>query len=98
MRALLGPPQCTHAVNVNYTPPPVGIRVILATMQQDVGTSVILENNFKTCNKRWDATFRVRNQRKGWQPARAALAGNATLMEHSLGYQTALTNGLDQRP
>ena len=78
--------------------PPMGIRVILATMQQDVGTSVILENNFKTCNKRWDATFRVRNQRKGWQPARAALAGNATLMEHSLGDQTALTNGLDQRP
>ena len=42
--------------------PPMGIRVILATMQQDVGTSVILENNFKTCNKRWDATFRVRNK------------------------------------
>ena len=71
--------------------PPMGIRVILATMQQDVGTSVILENNFKTCNKRWDATFRVRNQRKGWQPARAALAGNATLMRHSLIDQTALT-------
>ena len=31
---------------------------------------------------KWDATFRVRNrsQRKVWQPIRAALAGNATLM------------------
>ena len=29
---------------MNYTPPRVRIRVILTTMQQDVGTSVILAN------------------------------------------------------
>ena len=42
--------------------------------------------------------YATKRQRKVWQPTRAALAGNATLMEHSLVDQTALTNGLDQRP
>ena len=42
--------------------------------------------------------YATKRQRKGWQLARAALTGNATLMEHSLVDQTALTNGLDQRP
>ena len=41
--------------------------------------------------------YATKRQRKGWQLARAALTGNATLMEHSLRDQTALTNGLDQR-
>ena len=35
--------------------------------------------------------YATKRQRKGWQPARAALAGNATLMGHSLVDQTALT-------
>ena len=42
--------------------------------------------------------YATKRQRKGWQLARAALTGNATLMEHSLVDQTALTNGLHQRP
>jgi hypothetical protein len=42
--------------------------------------------------------YATKRQRKGWQLVRAALTGNATLMEHSLVDQTALTNGLHQRP
>ena len=84
--------------------------MISANMQQKLGISVTLakyatkggkKRDFgEHATNKWDATFRVRNrsQRKVWQPIRAALAGNATLMEHSLGDQTALTNGLDQRP
>ena len=35
--------------------------------------------------------YATKRQRKVWQPTRAALAGNATLMRHSLIDQTALT-------
>ena len=75
----------------------VGISVILANMQPKVGINVILAN-MQQINGTRLFVYATKRQRKGWQLARAALTGNATLMEHSLGDQTALTNGLDQRP
>ena len=77
--------------------------MISENMQQKLGISVILakyatkggkKRDFgEHATNKWDATFRVatKRQRKVWQPTRAALAGNATLIRHSLIDQTALT-------